>query len=139
MSDFLDSAFHHSQSNILGGHDFFNSTNQFSGHTQSNIFGGHDIYGADGQQVAHTQPNIFSGVDVMDNMGSKGIHTQSGTMGTTDVFNNGQHIGHGQISPNGGNFTDFSGFQSSWQNNILGGVTMDPMSQINGITFPPLL
>lgn len=139
MSDFLDSAFHHSQFNILGGHDYFDASGQYSGHSQNNIFGGHDIYGADGHQVAHTQPNIFGGVDVNNSLGIQGIHSQSGNMGTDVYDNSGQQIGHGQLTTSGGSFNDFMGIHSSWQNNVLGGVTMDPMSQVNAITFPPLL
>ena len=59
-------------------------------------------------------------------------------MGENVYDGHGQYIGHSNDTFHGGQFTDVHGVQTSWQNNIFGGVNIDPLSNMHNITFPPL-
>ncbi len=54
----------HTQSNIFGGQDIFDSHGGYSGHTQPNIFGGQDFFDSSGIHAMQSTPNIFGGVDI---------------------------------------------------------------------------
>ena len=139
MSDFLDQTFHQSQDNVFGGHDFQNADGGYAGRSQPNVFGGHDVQDAHGNRISYTQPNVFGGVDVHGANGTLEMQTRAGVAGTGVYGSEGQYEGRYQETFTGVEYTDLHGIQSSWQNNVLGGVTADPMSQVRSLVFPPLL
>jgi len=140
MSDILDFNFNHSQENIFGGHDFYDQSGSKIGYSTENIFGGHDLHSSDHNVLAHSQSNIFGGVDLVE--GSSGellSQTRVDQTGTSVFDSNGMYAGHGTETAAGGEFIDIHGIQTSWQNNIFGGVSGDPFSSLNTLQFPPLL
>lgn len=139
MSDILHSTFHHSGDNILGGHDFYDNNNISLGHSESNIFGGQDYYDNHNHVIYHSQPNEHGGMDITDSNNAKIMETQH--FGDTESVygSHHNHIGDIHKSPTGGDFAELNGMHVSWQDNVLGGITMDPMSNVNHIKFPPLL
>jgi len=140
MSDYLDFSFNQSQENIFGGHDFFDAGGQQVAYSSENIFGGHDIHGRNHEVMAQTTPNIFGGTDV--NHGTTGqtlSHTENSAHGISSFDSNGHLNGTGSQTNYGGEFVDLQGVHTSWQNNIFGGVSADPFSQLNTLTFPPLI
>ena len=53
----------HTQPNIFGGQDLFDSDGMIC-HTQPNIFGGEDFHSLDDQLHFSSRPNIFGGFDL---------------------------------------------------------------------------
>ena len=139
MSEFLDDTFHHSQENLLGGHDYYGADGSLEGYSQKNILGGEDHFDSSGQLAARTQPNIFDGVDVVDPAGGIQAHTEPGPTGASVYGSGGEFEGTMRETPGGGEFIGLVGHHASWQDNLLGGVNVDPMSQVGTISFPPLI
>jgi len=139
MSEILDMLFSHSQDNLSGGHDFYDSSGSMTGHSQENIFGGHDVFGDDGSMVAQTQPNILGGETVLDAGGTPLGHTSEGVTGTDVHGASGDYQGTVHKTATGEAFSNLQGEQQAWRQNIVGGVSSDPMSQVNALQFPSLL
>lgn len=139
MSEMLEMLFSHSQHNLIGGHDFYSNDGSLVGHSQENIMGGHDLYDDNGSLIEHTQPNLLGGVNMMNEDGSTLGHTSEGITGTNVYDSDGHLQGTGHDTMTGGEYTNVQNEQMVWRDNLMGGVSTDPLSQVNAITFPPLL
>lgn len=139
MSEMLDMLFSMSQDNLAGGHDFLANDGSLVGHSQENILGGHDVYGEDGSLVARTQPNVFDGENIMDAQGASIGHTAEGITGTDIHGASGEYQGTVHDTATGTAFSDLQGEQMAWRQNLVGGVSADPMTQVNALRFPSLL
>lgn len=139
MSEFLGQAFNHSSSNIYGGQDYYDNHSNLLGSSQHNFAGGNDYYDSHGQSIAHSHSNVFGGNDINDNSSHTMVSAHPTSMGDSVFDGNGSYAGHVNNTLSGGQFTDVHGAQTSWQNNIFGGVNIDPLSNTQSISFPPLV
>lgn len=139
MSYYLDNSFDHSQSNIFDGHNFYDQNNNMIGSSHPNIFGGYDIYDNHSQVIAHSSPNIFDGTHVYDNSGHTIYDTQPSAIGSSVFDGNHHYLGNLHDTLTGQSFTDLNGVHSSWHQNLFDGVSLDPLSNMQNITFPPLI
>lgn len=139
MSDILNSMFHHSSDNTLGGHDYYDEHGKLIGHSEDNIFGGENIYDSNNHMTGHSEGNIFGGHNVYDDNNHILGSTHESYDGYDAFGDNHEFIGHATINDHGGIFTDIHGSHISWQDNILGGINIDPLSNIDRINFPRFL
>lgn len=139
MSDLLNSLFNHSSENIFGGHNYYDEHDSLTGHSEENIFGGENIYDDNNHMVGHSEDNIFNGHDAYDQNNNfvGGTHESYG--GYDVLGGNHEFVGHITANDQGGSFADLHGSQLSWHDNILGGVNIDPLSNVDRIAFPSFL
>jgi hypothetical protein len=139
MSDLLNSLFHHSSENIFGGQNYYDENGSLTGHSEDNIFGGEDIYDNNNHKAGHSEENIFDGQNTYD----QNNHFVGGTQESLDGYNvfgsNHEFIGHSTVNDHGGLFTDLQGSHLTWQDNIFGGISIDPLSNADRISFPSFL
>lgn len=137
----LEVLFHHSTSNIFNGENYYDEDNHLIGHSEENVFGGSNYYDENNHMVSHSEDNIFGGHNTFD----ENNHMYDSTQhmfddGEINHFNdNNTFTGHTSLNHDGGTFSDIEGEQASWHENIFGGVTMDPLSNVSSIKFPHLL
>lgn len=138
MSDILHNMLHDTQPNIFGGEDFSDTTGAKIGFSIHNIFGGDDIYDSAGIKVAHTLDNPFGGHDLDVGM-QKILSTSHSPLGeqVTDAAN--KLLGGIHQTPDGFTIQDAIGGYSTWHDNIFGGHTLDPLSNMAELDFPSLL
>ncbi len=139
MADILNGLFHHSAANVFGGHDYYGADGHGMGHTTPNVFGGEDIYDSHGHHIGHTADNVFGGEDVYDGHGHRVGFTMADHSGGEAVHDaHGHRLGaiheaHGAVT-----FQGTGGDMLSFRDNLLGGLTADPLNNMAGVEFPQM-
>ena len=140
MADFLNQMFDYSTSNIHGGQNFFGSDGQQLGFSTENIFGGEDIHNQFGQKVGQTMENIFGGQDLLNEFGQKVGFTMDNGLGGESLFNESyQKMGDFVQSIHSIDYQSLTGNIISFQENILGGINVDPLVNMSSVSFPNIV
>jgi hypothetical protein len=139
MADLFHHLVHHTQANVFGGEDLFDGSGHQIGHTEPSVLGGHDLVDTAGMKVAHTVPNMLGGHDLIDGSGAKLLGTYAVPGGEEVLDGHGHVLGHMSSFGEGIAFHDLSGHYASWHQNLLGGYTADPLTNMSSIEFPSLL
>ena len=71
----------HSDRNIWGGYDHYDSKGNKIGSSEPSLFGGYTNYDAKGRKIGHSDPGIFGGYTHYDNQGHKTGHSDPGIFG----------------------------------------------------------
>ncbi len=139
MADFLNDMFHHSSENLMGGQDYFAQDGSHLGHSADNVFGGENFHDSQGHFQGHSADNILGGEDFFDAQGNKVGYTAGGLGGGETLFDaTGQQVGSFNEAAGAVQFHSTGGDVMSFRQNLMGGLTADPLNNMASVSFPSL-